>query len=249
MTLRSFLYIIYFVNVCDDCVFSPNKPPDLTLLYGLWSKSSSTAIIDGTPLSIIQPYIWLANRIDDRALHWILTHQSHTWPWAVVIFTFLYFCLSVFVSIILCVAAHLYWSALFLLPTYWFRSHFCLPSMFSLLSSQSLYITDIPLTQFLFPSVFCKSSVTGCHFIPTVLHLHQQVSNVTIARRQGRTIENHGGDTVCICVMGESEETEVREIWVSGYSDGTESLFEDSRDWYPRCFCSQPPWAQQKPKK
>lgn len=100
-----------------------------------------------------------------------------------------------------------------------------------------------------FPSIFCKSSVTGCHFIPTVLHLHQQVSNVTIARRQGRTIENHGGDTVCICVMGESEETEVREIWVSGYSDGTESLFEDSRDWYPRCFCSQPPWAQQKPKK
>lgn len=100
-----------------------------------------------------------------------------------------------------------------------------------------------------FPSIFCKSSVTGYHFIPTVLHLHQQVSNVTIARRQGRTIENHGGDTVCICVMGESEETEVREIWVSGYSDGTESLFEDSRDWYPRCFCSQPPWAQQKPKK
>lgn len=158
MTSWSFLYSIYFVNVCDDCVFSPNKPPALTLLYGLWSKSSSTAIIDGTPLSIIQPYIWLANRIDDRALHWILTHQSHTWPWAVVIFTFLYFCLSVFVSIILSVAAHLYWSALFLLPTYWFRSHFCLPSMFSLLSSQSLYITDIPLTQFFSP-VFLASQV------------------------------------------------------------------------------------------
>lgn len=67
-------------------------------------------------------------------------------------------CISAFLSlslIILSVAAHLYWSALFLLPTYWFRSHFCLPSMFSLLSSQSLYITDIPLTQF-FPQYFLQ---------------------------------------------------------------------------------------------
>lgn len=83
-----FLYSsIYFITrVWWLCVFSCYATSsDSFLLYGLWPKSSSTAIIDEVPLSIIQPYIWLANRIDDGALHWILTHQSSTSPWAVVI--------------------------------------------------------------------------------------------------------------------------------------------------------------------
>lgn len=248
MTSWSFLYSIYFVNVCDDCVFSPNKPPALTLLYGLWSKSSRTAIIDGTPLSIIQPYIWLANRM----MIGLCTESSHINPiLGPELLLSLPSCISTFLSLSL--------SSFLLLPIFiglpsFFFLHIGLGLIFVSLQCFLSYLANHSTLQIshwlnFFPSIFCKSSVTGCHFIPTMLHLHQQVSNVTIARRQGRTIENHGGDTVCICVMGESEETEVREIWVSGYSDGTESLFEDSRDWYPRCFCSQPPWAQQKPKK
>lgn len=158
-------------------------------------------------------------------------------------------CISVFLSLSL--------SSFVLLPIFiglpsFFFLHIGLGLIFVSLQCFLSYLANHSTLQIshwlnFFSPVFFASQVWQAATLS--LHLHQQVSNVTIARRQGRTIENHGGDTVCICVMGESEETEVREIWVSGYSDGTESLFEDSRDWYPRCFCSQPPWAQQKPKK
>ncbi len=136
-------------HVCDDCVFSLSKPLTLILSFGLWSKSSSAAIIYEVHLSIIQPYIWLANGIDDGALHWILTHQSSTWPWAVVIslsHVFLPFLsLSVILSAAPAACLSLCLLFVFVFPSLCYFLDLFLPSTSFLLSIQSLYITDILL--------------------------------------------------------------------------------------------------------
>lgn len=142
---------VYFISMCahDDYMFSLAKPlasnPFISMVCG--PKNSSSAIIDEVHLSIIQPYIWLANRIDDRALHWILIHQSWTWPWAVVIApsdvspAFLSLSLSFCLLLLL---------PLFAPPTFVsFCTLFSLPPTSPLLPTQLLYITDFLLSRFI----------------------------------------------------------------------------------------------------
>lgn len=72
--LEPLFFCFTSVCVCDDCVCCRLAPcTDSLLFYGRWPKRSGAAIIDEVHSSIIQPYIWLANRNDDQALHWILT--------------------------------------------------------------------------------------------------------------------------------------------------------------------------------
>lgn len=149
------------------------------------------------------------------------------------------------------------WFLLFFFLT--FAYFFTSPSLCLALSDRFCPISPITL-QYGYPTAslysICKSliRVTACHFVLRVSHWHQQVANVTLAGRRVGTTEKgwmwdcRGGlYFMCLChrrVRRRIKDRVSERDWVSGYSDGTESLFQDSGDRYPRCLRSQPQWAQ-----
>lgn len=96
------------------------------------------------------------------------------------------------------------------------------------------------------------TSVTGCHLsweCPTdISRCQMSLWPEDEWEEQKRDGGETAGVVLCVFVWPESQERlkdrESARDWVSGYSDGTESLFQDSGDRYPRCLRSQPSWAQ-----
>ena len=115
----------------------------------------------------------------------------------------------------------------------------CLPLTSSLLSVQSLFITDIPLPRF----IVLASHWYMCNWLPLCPESAPLTSTGGKCHSGLKTSGNkwkemevklQGWVVLCVFVSQESQERlkrgESERDWVSGYSDGTESLFQDSGD-------------------
>lgn len=173
-------------------------------------------------------------------MHWILTHQSSTWPWAVVISPSHVFLTFLSLSLSLCLfLSRLCFYLVFFFAYFFLPLSLCLPLTSSLLSVQSLFITDIPLPRF----IVLASHWYMCNWLPLCPESAPLTSTGGKCHSSPKTSGNEwkemevklqGWVVLCVSVSQESRERlkdgESERDWVSGYSDGTESLFQDSGD-------------------